>query len=66
MNGSVTHRTHRWVLLAAAVVVSMLSAVTPAMGQFGAGAYGSLVWDPDKQCWVMIDRNGFARRLVDE
>jgi hypothetical protein len=44
----------------------MFAAVMPAGAQFGTGTYGSLVWDPDKQCWVRISREGFPSRLVDD
>lgn len=46
------------------VAATLLTAM-PAEAQFGAGQYGNLVWDPDKQCWIQISRQGQTRRLVD-
>jgi|GEM_PF-4794072 len=51
------------------LIVVVLAAFTfltkPTFGQFSSGAYGNLVWDPDKQCWIRIDRRGQTRRLLD-
>lgn len=49
-----------------ALLMMILAATSSvAWAQFGTGQYGNLVWDADKNCWVRIDRDGFARRLVD-
>jgi hypothetical protein len=53
------HARQLWVL----VILTAIS--TPLWAQFGAGQYGNLVWDADKNCWVKAHRRGFARRLIE-
>lgn len=55
----------RWIVTLAALLVAMSLAPHAAAQFTDPGPYGHLVWDPEKNCWVRIDRDGFPRRLVD-